>query len=161
MDGVFITPVFQEGAYERMLNWEASSFSLPMPYEKLYVDVDAEGIWGLRYDFPIESPILEEENVAVLSFAEIWRIFGVISPMTIMNYEQYAAAVNNALYIDRIELGYMAVQRKDQPARYQLIPVWDFFGKRTIKDETYDQFNNALLTINAIDGTVIDRNYGY
>ena len=161
VDGVFITPVFQEGAYERLLNWEASSFSLPMPYEKLYVDVDAEGILGLRYDFPIESPILEEENVPVLSFAEIWRIFGVISPMTIMNYEQYAAAVNNALYIDRIELGYMAVQRKDKPARYQLIPVWDFFGKRTIKDETYDQFNNALLTINSIDGTVIDRNYGY
>ena len=159
--GVFITPVFQEGAHERYLGLEGSVYSLPMPYEKLYVDVDAEGIFGLRYENPIESPILDEESVPLLSFDEIRQIFGMISPMTIMSYEKYEAAGNNALYIDRIELGYMTVQRKDQPARYQLIPVWDFFGQRTISDETYDQFNNALLTINAIDGTIIDRNYGY
>ena len=120
-----------------------------------------EGIFGLRYENPIESPILDEESVPLLSFDEIRQIFGMISPMTIMSYEKYEAAGNNALYIDRIELGYMTVQRKDQPARYQLIPVWDFFGQRIISDETYDQFNNALLTINAIDGTIIDRNYGY
>ena len=32
-----------------------------------------------------------------------------------------------------------------------IIPVWDFYGP---SGETY-------LTINAIDGTVIDRQYGY
>ena len=49
----------------------------------------------------------------------------------------------------------------DEPAHYQLIPVWDFFGRRILNDQVYDQYNNALLTINAMDGTVIDRQYGY
>lgn len=42
-----------------------------------------------------------------------------------------------------------------------MVPVWDFFGVRTIDRERYDDAYSSLFTINAIDGTVIDRNYGY
>lgn len=53
------------------------------------------------------------------------------------------------------------VQMKDNPNRYQLVPVWDFIGSRTIGQEYCNETNDSLLTINAIDGTVIDRDYGY
>ena len=161
VDGALVTPVFQNGAYEMLLNWEGRNFSLPLPYEKLYVDVDEDGIFGLRYEYPINEPILETENAALLPFSEIWQIAEQIAPMTIMYNEQYKAVVDNALSIERVELGYMCVPKMDEPAHYQLIPVWDFFGRRILNDTSYDQYNSALLTINAIDGTVIDRQYGY
>ena len=161
VDGVLVTPVFQDGAYEMLLNWEGRVFSLPLPYEKLYVDVDENGIFGLRYEYPINKPVLETENVTLLSFSEIWQIAEQVAPMTIMYNEQYEAVVDNALFIERVELGYMCVPKMDEPGHYQLIPVWDFFGRRILNDQLYDQYNNALLTINAMDGTVIDRQYGY
>lgn len=50
-----------------------------------------------------------------------------------------------------------------------LIPVWDFFGTATYYNENNGQtvpikdydLNKSYLTINAIDGSVIDRNLGY
>jgi hypothetical protein len=59
---------------------------------------------------------------------------------------------------------------------YLLIPVWDFYGYKTVfcadgsnfyeraqMDYMLENLKEPLnfLTINAIDGSVIDRNYGY
>lgn len=45
------------------------------------------------------------------------------------------------------------------------IPVWDFFGTLMGKDGQHelidDEEYNAFLTINAIDGSIIDRELGY
>ena len=49
----------------------------------------------------------------------------------------------------------------------KLIPVWDFFGSRDIYQDggtepyTEDQANMSFLTVNAMDGTIIERNRGY
>ena len=85
-------------------------------------------------------------------------MFGSIAPLTIVSTER---GENNSLHIDRIELGYMCMQMKDDPARYQLIPVWDFFGTYSVSGEVYSHYMEPRVTINAVDGTVIDRNYGY
>ena len=53
---------------------------------------------------------------------------------------------------------------KQNPRQFQLVPVWDFFGtvnlagNNTVK---WDWAYNSLFTINAMDGTAIDRDYGY
>lgn len=61
----------------------------------------------------------------------------------------------------------MRVLSRNQPDVCELIPVWDFIG-RVYMDNTatgrhveHSWAQNSLLTINAIDGTVIDRSYGY
>ncbi len=55
------------------------------------------------------------------------------------------------------------------------VPVWDFFGSciekydKTVVDSNYNEnneyiektFGHSYLTINAIDGSIIDRNLGY
>lgn len=62
--------------------------------------------------------------------------------------------------VESITFGYTRVLMKDAPTRYMMVPVWDFFGyfeaSGANKAEDY-----SLLTINAIDGSVIDREYGY
>jgi hypothetical protein len=72
-----------------------------------------------------------------------------------------------AYTVDRITLGLTRIPVKDKPNEYMLVPVWDFFG--TLKTEFNDQNKMSeesdysaasFLTINAIDGSVIDRASG-
>lgn len=158
IDGVPVTSVYMSGAGD---SFDEATYIPPLPYEKLYVDVGADGVFCIRYEYPLQIVGQLEKNVSILPFEQIWEIFGTISPLTISYLENAENNDNNALYIDRIELGYMCVQMKDDPARYQLIPVWDFFGSRTMGDDTFEEYNYPYITINAIDGTIIDRNYGY
>ena len=71
-------------------------------------------------------------------------------------------------HITRITLGYSRIYdpMSDNSAG-TLVPVWDFFGsldvglEDTLARDSQGCFTRSLLTINAIDGTVIDRELGY
>ena len=69
--------------------------------------------------------------------------------------------------ITDVRLSYMRVREKDNLDEGKLIPVWDFFGSRDIYQDggtepyTEDQANMSFLTVNAMDGTIIERNRGY
>lgn len=154
VDGIPVTPVSMQ------IQWHAldDTYTPPLAYERLYVDVGEDGIFGLRYEYPAQIGNRISQNVRLLPFAQIMDVFGSIAPLTIASTER---GENNTLHIDRIELGYMCVQMKNDPTRYQLIPVWDFFGTYSVSGEVYSHYMKPLVTINAIDGTVIDRKYGY
>lgn len=89
-----------------------------------------------------------------------------------MASENDESVISKTLIIDRCSLGLAKVAQKNSD-KYMLIPVWDFFGYITYEyvagiaetDEnneiTYRQAEYSFLTINAIDGSVIDRNLGY
>ena len=69
-----------------------------------------------------------------------------------LKFAAYENTCGKSTYtVNQIKLGYMRVRSKNAPDTYELVPVWDFFT---------DDFE-SLLTVNAIDGTIIDRNYGY
>lgn len=154
VDGIPVTPVSMQ------ISWHAmeDAYMPPLPYERLYVDVGAEGIFCLRYEHPAQVGKRLMQDVELLPFEQIMSVFGSIAPLTIASTEH---GDNNMLMIDRIELGYMCVQMKDDPSCYQLIPVWDFFGTYSVSGEVYSHYMEPRVTINAIDGTVIDRSYGY
>ena len=123
------------------------------------------GIYEIRWygaqDIGKKAPV-----AALLPFEKIYEIAQMILPLAHMEHEKYYenAAV---LIVDKIQLNYCRVQRRDKPGQFVMTPVWDFFGSRAVENEdgTMRLFdinpNNSLLTVNAIDGTVIDRNYGY
>ncbi len=151
--GLPVTYVSQQGANDALEN-----YSRTIPYEKLFVDVGANGIFAFDYENPVALGALLEADPVLLPFSQIMDIFGKLAPLTIASTEY---ARNNSLYINRITLGYMCVQMKDHPDRSQIIPVWDFFGIRSIDDERYDEYGQSLVTINAMDGMLIDREMGY
>lgn len=154
VDGIPVTPVSMQIRRYAM----EDNVMPPLPYERLYVDVDAEGIFRFRYEYPAQIGEQIMQDVQLLPFDQIMTVFGSIAPLTIASTEH---GESNSLHIDRIELGYMCVQMKDDPARYQLVPVWDFFGTYSVSGEVYSHYMEPRVTINAIDGTVIDRKYGY
>ena len=155
--GIPVTPVYQQGARELTIP-EPTNFSPILKYEKLSVDVGESGIFGLSWSEPIEITEMVAEDCELLTFEQIMDILAAIAPLSIQHMESEG---NNALYINRAVLGYMCVQECGKPTSYRLIPVWDFYGVRTFARERYDTYNWSWLTINAIDGTIIDRDLGY
>jgi hypothetical protein len=79
------------------------------------------------------------------------------------------------LDIDRVTLGYAMVKQSAGSDSYKLVPVRDFFGSYAYNStidpanpgntyskqfESADDFDHSYLTINAVDGSVIDRSKG-
>lgn len=64
--------------------------------------------------------------------------------------------------VDQVVLGYTRISEKDSFHTGLLVPVWDFIGTVEVTDgkETGIE-KKSILTINAIDGSVINRTLGY
>lgn len=104
------------------------------------------------------------ENVTLLPFDEIKEIFRKNIFLSIFADEDMSAI---RLYVTDVKLSYMRIRQKDSDA-YWLLPVWDFLGyaKKSENEQLNEQAlrefaGQTLLTVNAIDGSVIDRTFGY
>ena len=111
---------------------------------------------------------IKTENLNLLSFSEVMKIYEKMMVVTNADNMQYE---NSRVYnIDRIVLGYARIYEPSTDAHTGImIPVWDFFGSMTSESEyngetesnTSKDPNESFLTINAVDGSIIDRNLGY
>ena len=124
---------------------------------EFYVNQDGLQKALIRNLYEIEETVAD--NIELLTFPEIMEIFGKVMPL-------YLSGNTDKLTIDRIALGYARIYDPGMDSTVGLlVPVWDFFGtiKFTIDGEsrTQDDPTISLLTINAADGSVISRDYGY
>ena len=74
------------------------------------------------------------------------------------------------LSLSHLIIGYARIYEPSTDAHTGLlVPVWDFFGTRKIESDYYgDNYSDttddptwSYLTINAVDGSIIDRGLGY
>ena len=156
-------------------------YAEPWQYESIEVCVNDSGIIELYWVSPTQITETVNENAALLSFDKIQDIFreqiGINSAYADIGYADESVSVDRTMDITRITLGMMRIREKDT-GDYLYIPVWDFFGSYTDKypddyedtmglglDEsneiTLDGFAHSFLTINAMDGSLIDRGLGY
>ncbi|EET60941.1 hypothetical protein BRYFOR_07007 [Marvinbryantia formatexigens DSM 14469] len=136
-------------------------------YEKVEFTVNKDGIQYVEIHNLYEIGEQQVTNVEMLPFAEIADIFE--SMLQIQNADM-TYSKGKTFDIDRVTLGYMRVYDPGaDSASGLLVPVWDFFGKGTdyavYQEEEYvnvqDDPRSSFMTINAADGTVIDRTLGY
>ena len=98
------------------------------------------------------------ENVPLLPFADIERAIR----NAVFTEHFLDEGVNDTVRVVRIELNMMRVRQKDAADTYYFLPVWDVLAYSTAwNDQEPAHFLNAYVTINAIDGSRIDRNAGY
>lgn len=131
------------------------------------VIVRDDGVCYIEYSNPYDVGGIVEENIELLPFDAIWDIFQKIGLLSIQHLEVYEDLQKNNMEVYEIRLGYMSVRQAD--GGYLYLPVWDFYAKRVFGGT--GGYANALqidpvqgwshLTINAIDGTIIDRDLGY
>ena len=141
-------------------------------YEKLDFCVTDEGIDDVQLIDQYDIGKTKTENVKLKSFDEIMDIYEKM--MLIKNADYMENAKELTYKIDRIVFGYTRIYEPKSDSRSGvLVPAWDFFGsyEGTYKEgaewETgsenflYAPQYESYLTINAIDGSVIDRGLGY
>lgn len=139
----------------------------PYPYERAYVIIDNSGIAELQWVSPMKVMENISDNVQILPFDEVLDIFN--KQFFIRNaLKNNDTEIKQATFkVDRVTLGYIRVPLKDKPNEYMLVPVWDFFGTKETEfndsnkeKEIYNSLDESFLTINAIDGSIIDRSKG-
>ncbi len=127
-------------------------------YDQMFITFNQEGeISNFCWFCPTE--IMEERfPQTLLPFSKIMPIAEKILPL---RYQSLEIEAPQHYTVQDIVLGYMALLQRDQLS-FALTPVWNFYGYRTefIDDYAYECYL-PLLSINAIDGTVIDLAYGY
>lgn len=140
----------------------------PWSYERCSVIVGDDGIQEVELYNPYDVGEVKTENVKLMDFDSIIHIYEQmmeVSNADIVNYE-----AKRTYHIRNIRFGYTRIY---DPAADNdtglLVPVWDFFGSFDSTDlggtvtnrGSGERSTQSFLTINAIDGSVIDRSIGY
>lgn len=163
VDGIPITCESNGGGALESMDSTMESWA----YEALSVCVNGEGLQNVSilnlYDLGEKTV----QNADLLEFSEAASIFENMMRLKNMDLSEGSVFEYN---VDRATLGYMRVYDPGEDAKSgSLVPVWDFFGtcrQQYVYDgETYISTSGSpmysFLTINATDGTVIDRSLGY
>jgi len=148
--------------YHAVLSRAYNADTVPWMYERIRVFVDDDGVYACIWAGPCLVTEIVNEKADLLPFEQVASIFeeGIVQTFA----DRLSDTVKNIeVHISRVQLGLMRVTEEDSNDTGLLIPVWDFFG-------WYDEGHGypmgtdgyeSLLTINAMDGSIIDRKLGY
>jgi len=149
------------------LFWNNSSYA-DENFELIQVCVDDEGVFQASYSNP--QDVLGEMTPAadLLPFSQIQSVFEKM--ILVVDNQTEAEAWNKEgmpkltkdYYISSVRLGLSSLAESSDANTQLLIPVWTFYGyeEARVNDGEPERFGtngqHALLSINAIDGTVVD-----
>ncbi len=164
-DGVWTEE--KELALEYAPHWNAGEV-------KVYVD--DSGVIGIRVETLKSDVTRQAYGIELKDFEEIMDIFE--TQLFINNAYSgpgdWEKVLGREIRVKEIRLGYMPTAWKDHSGKIIFTPVWDFFGEEVVTFEdgikgdlgTFLDENNrfymdlgsqSLLTINALDGTIMVR----
>ena len=147
--------------------------------ENIYLDVGKDGILSFNWTAPSTQPVVQQAQSALLPFEEIASIANTMLPEVIVGpkgtpltqLDQYNGFDTRMdVDITKVTLSLMRIRDKGS-LQGTIVPVWDFWGT----SDWYDAEPNAygyqekgmnyefqpMLTLNAVDGTVVNRQLGY
>ncbi len=160
-------PVTDEENYGGALQSMDDTTTIPWCYERVEFTVNKEGLQNVQILNLYDVGEQQVENVEMLSFPEV---AGIFEQMLRIKSADMEYSTLSKYEVDRVQLGYMRIYDPGTDSRSGLlVPVWDFFGRHTDEydyegetgSSTVERPQNSFLTVNAADGTVIDRNLGY
>ena len=150
IDGAPLLPCY--GAMMNTSSFRDDLFIPAVGYEQVLLAINRE---GQVTNFQWSSPYLigyERVEQNLLPFENILAVARQTMPL---KYQVEEVRGNLHLRVYRIDLGYIAVLQRDT-LTFALTPVWNFYD---LNDP--DAGCRPLLTVHAVDGTVIDLEYGY
>ena len=151
---------------------ENESYSGAWHYEVITLDYTKDGLVYFYWESPHTEPVLQVEDTQLMPFDQIADIFAKMimvknSDVQVANERNGFDTVRN-YDITKVKLGLMRIKAKDSFDEGLLVPVWDFWGEERwesdsplVQEISGEEPSKIILTINAIDGSMIDRELGY
>ena len=141
----------------------SADYSAAVYYEMASVIVDENGIREFEYRAPYNVLETIEENAKIITLNDATDLF--------MQYleQKYIKQGNmeediESIDVHTIKLGLTRIKNSD--GGYILVPTYDFFGN--IRGKNSDDISEraispcySVCTVNAIDGSIIDKSMGY
>ena len=158
---------------------ESNPDTVAWELENIYLDVGKDGILSFDWTAPSTQPMVQQAQSTLLPFEEIASIADTMLPEVIqgpdgrvlVEVDQYNGFETRMdVDITKVSLSLMRIRDKGS-LQGTIVPVWDFWGT----SDWYDAEPNAygyqekgmnyeyqpMLTLNAVDGTAVDRQLGY
>jgi len=143
----------------------AEVYSYPWSPEVIEVYVNNNGVVHFKWQDSGTISGTINQNVQLLPWEDIKeKAIQQFRYKDIGLYHMGFDQENMTVEINKVKLGMMRVAKKDSLGEFMYIPVWDFFGNYIIEKPREDDYQVracSMLTINAIDGSIIDRGLGY
>ena len=131
--------------------------------EYICIKVTDEGVASFEWVNPTEPCDSEIKKYQLMSLEEIKDIFRFY----IMDPGEGTFVKNTFVNIENVKLGFMYTAKKDDDRKLILTPVWDFYGY-TSRERSNGVIETSdappaysFMTVNAIDGSIIDRGLMY
>ena len=158
--------------YTYLASEETNADPVSWPMESVWVLVGKDGILDFTWQSPSGETIVKEEQTALLPFEEIASIANTMLPVVIVGPKSHSLVdldrINGFdtkmdVEITKVSLTLMRIRDKGS-LQGTIVPVWDFWGtsswyRADEQPQNYD--TQPMLTLNAIDGTVVSRELGY
>lgn len=156
---------------------EENADTVYWPMESIYLDVGKEGVLSFRWFNPATEPVVKQTQTSLLPFEEIAAIADAMLPVVVIGPHESRSLVEidqingDTSYVDvnitKVSLSLMRIRDKGS-LHGTIVPVWDFWGSRDWYgfEGPYGQKGSQIttqpmLTLNAIDGSVVSRMFGY
>lgn len=153
--------VNNEGASKYADSGQGESFTkYEWPGESIQICINDQGVVEFRYGAPIKVNETVVENTKLKTFEQARKVFEKM--IVTINANENGDDYMKNISVSKVALRYMRISEKDKFDTGLLVPVWDFIGTYEDDAEKDSSFRDkSILTVNAIDGTVIDKALGY
>lgn len=144
--------------------------------ENIQLNIGKDGVLSFHWDSPSGETTIQTENSALMPFDKITSIANTMLPVVIIGPSE-ARSITDIdringfdthfdVNITKVSLSLMRIRDKGS-LQGTIVPVWDFWGttkwypleEQPWADGSYDY--DCLMTLNAIDGSVVSRLFGY
>lgn len=141
--------------------------------EKVHLLVKEDRVVWFSWESPYTEPEILDSNAQLVPFSDIQDVFAKMIFVKNHRYLEANKTVDYAILhdakVDKVQLTMMRTRPRDSVSEGTLIPVWDFWaetsarpGENAPEGIVYNgRYYEVVLTINAITGTVVDREIGY
>ena len=143
-------------------------------YEKVFIGVNDQGVFHFSWRAPLSVGNAQVADSSLLAFDEILKVFrATIAPAYSATVQALSADATLIMSVDRIELSLQRISKQGSVTDGILCPVWSFWGKTRLAyasgavadwGESPIEINDLfypLLSINAVDGSILVANEGY
>lgn len=158
LDDVFVN---NQAGFKYTDGWQSGSYVQKMwGSEAIAICVNDSGVVNFHYLSPLEVKETVVEQSRIKPFKEVKETFEkMVVIANKSDSEEDLANGGVSVKVTDVCLVYTRISEKDSFDTGLIVPVWDFQG--TIVDEYGYEKTGNILSINAIDGSVINQELGY